>query len=204
MTPNAITPSDPHEQQSIVGAAADQFARAGVFQDYHDRRARNTLRRQLDDLGTFAEYLSRVRYYGDGVGHAEHLYEDAEAWKFITYGVIAGFVRWMLAHEYAIGTVNLKLSTIRQYCKLAFQANVIDAEQHALIRTVSGFQYKEQKRVNEKRSAAGVATRKGVKKADSVSLDAAQVRALKSQPATAQGQRDALLMCLLLDHGLRV
>ena len=69
---------------------------------------------------------------------------------------------------------------------------------------MTGFQFKEHKQVNEKRSAAGTATRKGVKKAEAVSLDKAQVRALKTQPDTPQGRRDALLMCLLLDHGLRV
>ncbi len=37
-----------------------------------------------------------------------------------------------------------------------------------------------------------------------MSLSAAQVNALKWQPDTAQGRRDALLLCLLLDHGLRV
>ena len=46
-----------------------------------------------------------------------------------------------------------------------FQAKELSAEQHALIRTVSGFQFKEQKRTNEKSTAAGVANRKGVKKA---------------------------------------
>ena len=30
-----------------------------------------------------------------------------------------------------------------------------------------------------------------------------QAKALKEQPDTPQGRRDALLMCLLLDHGLR-
>ena len=51
MTTNAITltPQD-SDRQAIVGATADQFARAGVFQDYQARRASNTLRRQQDDL----------------------------------------------------------------------------------------------------------------------------------------------------------
>jgi integrase len=35
-------------------------------------------------------------------------------------------------------------------------------------------------------------------------LSAAQVRALKQQPDTPQGRRDALLICLLADLGLRV
>jgi integrase len=31
-----------------------------------------------------------------------------------------------------------------------------------------------------------------------------QAHALKAQPDTPQGRREALLMCLLIDHGLRV
>jgi integrase len=47
-------------------------------------------------------------------------------------------------------------------------------------------------------------TCKGVKKAESVSITKDQASHLKQQqPDTAKGCRDALLMCLLLDHGLR-
>ena len=204
MTMKAIIPSEDHNRQIIVGAAADHAARSGVFSDYQMRRAANTLRRQRDDLATFAEYLTEVQFYAEVTGHAEQLYHDAEAWGNITKGLIAGFVRWLLQNGYAVGTVNLKLSTVKQYAKLAFQAQALSAEQHALIRTVTGYQFKEHKQINEKRNADGVATRKGVKKAEAVSLDKAQVKALKTQPDTPQGRRDALLMCLLLDHGLRV
>ena len=200
---SAITTPD-QDRQLLVGATADQFARSGVFADYQARRARNTLRRQRDDLATFADYLAAVQFYATTSDEAQRLYSDPTAWSGITYGLIAGFVRWLLQNGYAVGTVNLKLSTVKQYAKLAFQAQALSAEQHALIRTVTGFQYKEHKRVNEQRSATGTATRKGVKKADAVSLDKAQVRALKSQPDTPQGRRDAVMMCLLLDHGLRV
>ena len=51
---------------------------------------------------TFAEYLTAVRFYGvKRSAVVEQLYHDAHAWTNITYGVIAGYVRWMLAHEYA-------------------------------------------------------------------------------------------------------
>ena len=162
------------------------------------------MRRQRDDLATFADYLAAVQFYASTSDEAQRLYSDPTAWSGITYGLIAGFLRWLLQNGYAVGTVNLKLSTVKQYAKLAFQAQALSAEQHALIRTVTGFQFKEHKRVNEQRSAAGTATRKGVKKAEAVSLDKAQVEVLKTQPDTPQGRRDALLMCLLLDHGLRV
>ncbi len=41
------------------------------------------------------------------------------------------------------------------------------------------------------------------KKAEAVPLAQEQARALKEQSNTPQGRRDSLLMCLLLDHGLR-
>ncbi|MEO8393483.1 MAG: tyrosine-type recombinase/integrase [Chloroflexota bacterium] len=203
MPNNALTNTD-QDRQLLVGATADQYARTGVFADYQARRARNTLRRQQDDLATFADYLAAVQFYTAASDESLRLYSDPAAWSGITYGLIAGFVRWLLQNGYAVGTVNLKLSTVKQYAKLAFQAQALSAEQHALIRTVTGFQFKEHKRVSEQRCAAGTATRKGVKKAEAVSLDKSQVRALKTQPDTPQGRRDALLMCLLLDHGLRV
>jgi integrase len=46
-------------------------------------------------------------------------------------------------------------------------------------------------------------TRIGHKKAEHISISKDQARQLKNQPDTPQGRRDALLMCLLLDHGLR-
>lgn len=203
MTTNAIVPTDP-DRQVIVGAAADQFARAGVFEDYRQRKAVNTLRRQLADLALFAKYLTAIRFYADAnEQHAECLQTDPAAWSNISYGIVAGFVQWQIQQGYAVASINVRLSTIKQYAKLAFQVGALDSEQHALIRTVKGYQYKEQDKVDQKRTAAGTATRKGVKKAQHVDLSVVQVKALKTQPNTAQGRRDALLMCLLLDHGLR-
>lgn len=59
-------------------------------------------------------------------------------------------------------------------------------------------------KTNEQREDASLGTRKGDKKAEPVSISPEQAKALKDQPDTPQGRRDALLMCLLLDHGLRV
>ena len=47
-------------------------------------------------------------------------------------------------------------------------------------------------------------TRKGRKKAEIILLDADQITAIKKQPDTPKGRRDKLLICLALDHGLRV
>ncbi len=75
----------------------------------------------------------------------------------------------------------------------------VTPEALALIQQVRGYRRKEARHVDEAREV----TRVGDKKAQPVSLTPAQAALLKGQPETAQGRRDALLMCLLLDHGLR-
>ena len=99
-----------------------------------------------------------------------------------------------------IGSVNLHLTTLRTYVGLAMQAGVIPAGECAAIRAVRGYGRTEGKHVDSARTP----TRKGAKKAQPVSLTLEQAARLKAQPDTPQGRRDALLLCLLLDHGLRV
>jgi integrase len=121
------------------------------------------------------------------------------AWVGISWGIVAGFVQWQLSKGYAVGSVNVRLATIKAYCQLANQAGAIGSEAYTQIKTVKGYGHKQAKKVDEKRDT----TRKGGKKAASTSLTKEQADLLKRQPDTSQGRRDALLICLLLDHGLR-
>ncbi|MEP7284620.1 MAG: hypothetical protein ABI947_02485 [Chloroflexota bacterium] len=75
----------------------------------------------------------------------------------------------------------------------------ISPEARVQIKAVKGYSYKQSQQVDEKRETV----RQGNKKAAAVSLTKAQADLLKAQPDTSQGRRDALLTCLLLDHGLR-
>lgn len=183
----------------VLGQIANRYASSAVFDDYLNRKAVNTQRAQLADLDTLAEYLRAL-------GLAEHdldgslLQHSPASWRGVTWGLVDGFVRWMLQEGYAIGTVNRKLSTVKVYAKLAAKAGVIPAEELALLKGVTGYGRKEGKRVDQRRPKVRV----GAKKADNVSLTRDQARALLNQPNTPQGRRDALLMHLLLDHGLRV
>ena len=181
-----------------AGQAANDAAARRVFTDYRERKAANTLRRQDAGLALFADFLATV---GVEVGD---LVRDPDAWPGITWGLAAAFVRWQLRQGYAVSTVNVRLSTIKSYAKLALKAGTLGASEYAMIRAVEGYSHKEGKRVDEGREAAGIATRNGRKKAEAVSLTPEQAGALKTQPNTPQGRRDALIMCLLLDHGLRV
>ena len=198
---------------TLAGQAANHHAARGVFADYLSRKADNTIRRQAADLARFADYLNDVGARA-GVSLGTVLAEfaqavaafpngpqpDADAWRGVTWGLVEGFRNWMVMQGDAVGSINVRLSTVKAYAKLATKAGALSPEEHAMIRTVAGYARKEGKRVDERRETS----RRGDKKAQHVSIDKKQAKKLKTQPDTPQGRRDALLMCLLLDHGLRV
>lgn len=196
-----------------AGQVANHHAARGVFADYLSRKADNTIRRQAGDIARFADFLNDVGgQAGMSLGAAlanfaqavaeypDGLMPDSEAWRGVTWGLVEGFRNWMVAEGDAVGSINVRLSTIKAYTKLATKAGVVSPEEHAMIRTVAGYARKESKRIDERRDT----TRRGEKKSDAVHIDKKQAKKLKEQPDTPQGRRDALLMCLLLDHGLRV
>ena len=178
-----------------IGALANVYAAHSTFTDYQQRLDPNTLARQQDDLAHYCLYLEDA---GVRVS-ARELFSDPARWAGTTHGLIKGFVQWMLLDGYSIGTINLRLSTVRTYAKLAAAADVIPATDLALIAQVKGYSHAHGQNVDAQRARS----RKGAKKAQPVPISAAECQRLKQQPDTPQGRRDALLMCLLLDHGLR-
>jgi integrase len=179
-----------------AAAAADFIARSRVFEEYHAKISANTRRRQLAGLALFAAYLADA---GVPDVSADTLMAGPEAWREVKYGLVKGFQRWMIREGYAIGSINGRLSTVRKYCGLAREAGVLDEGEYTRISLISGYAKKEARNLDEQRDK----TRTGHKRAGWVSLSKEQARALKDQPNTPQGRRDALLLCLLLDHGLR-
>jgi integrase len=122
------------------------------------------------------------------------------AWQGVTWGLVEGFVKWLLHQGYSLASVNNRLSTVKVYARLATKADVIPVTEHALIGDVRGYGRTEGKRVDEVRSQVRV----GNKKKEAIVLTAVQARQLKTQhPPTPQGIRDQLLIGRLLDLGLR-
>ena len=80
------------------------------------------------------------------------------------------------------------------------QAGVLSPQDYALIRAVQGYSQQEKRRLDSRRPRQRI----GLKKAAPVLLTPEQAATLKMQPDTPRGRRDRLMMCLLLDHGLRV
>jgi integrase len=195
----ATTPANlvPIPTVADVGLVANHVAAQGVFTDYTQRKSRNSLRAHRADLQTFADYLGAA---GVDAPTAEDLQTDPAAWAGVTWGLVAGFVQWMLGQGLALPSVNRKLSTVKTYVGLAARAGALSGDALALIKNVRGYAAKEFKRVDAKRTV----TRQGAKKADTTAITADQAKRLKEQPDTPQGRRDAVIMALLIDHGLRV
>ena len=182
----------------IVDAAraADAAAQRAVFAEFRARLAANTRRRHNADLQLLAQYLSAAGVAGYGADRGANLCETPELWAGLSWGLVAGFVQWQLQQGYAIGSINVRLSTVKTYAKLAAQAGALEAAAYALIALVQGYRQAQGRRVDAQREQ----TRTGAKKAAPTRITLAQASALKQQ----SDPLDQLLMCVLLDHGLRV
>jgi integrase len=182
-------------EPSAIGQVANQVARQTVLSDYQDRKSQQTLRRQRADIALFEQFLASA-------GHtAEYLASDLSKWHFVTWGLVEAFNRWQLTQGYATGSINVRLATIKVYVQLAAKAGHIPHQEFALTKTVQGYHQSDARNVDEKREQT---RRLDAKKAAPVSLSPVHAALLKKQPDSPRGRRDALLMCLLLDHGLRV
>ena len=173
-----------------AGQVANGHAAAGVFDAYAERQADNTLRRQRADLAVFADFLCSA-----GIPEcpsADDLLTTPGAWRGVSWGMVEAFRNWQVAQGYAVGSVNVRLSTVKTYARLATKAGTLSTTDLALIRAVEGYSRKEGKRVDERREV----TRTGAKKAESVTLTKEQADALKGSARYPTG---AARCC---DHGV--
>src|SRR5712692_3602011 len=88
--------------------------------------AQDTIRRHRADLDLFAYYLRTI----PGAIEIGDLYNDPFAWSALSKGLVEGFVIWQRTEGYAIGSINMRVSTVKLYCKLAQGAGALD-EKHA-------------------------------------------------------------------------
>jgi integrase len=194
MVPAVVQPL-PELSLREVGAIADQAIARSAFVRYRERMAPDTIRRHRADIELFTEYLLEI----PGLQGVGDLFHDPFAWSEMSQGLVEGFVQWQLANGYAIGSVNMRLSTVKLYSRLAQGAGALDENRAAMIRTVIGYRGREGRRIDSAREVVRV----GAKKAETTWLTVEQARQLIAQPDTPQGRRDRVLMCLLLYHGLR-
>jgi integrase len=194
-----------------AGLAADHASRGDAFAQYHAEQTENTRAAQLDALKCFSTYLAQA-----GIERAIlDLYQDAEAWRGMSAGLLKGFRTWLLEEGYAIGTINHRLAIIRQYCRLAHEAGVLSDETLELVLAVKGHGGKTGRNLDNDRARRSVPTRKSTKKAAPTPVSKAQALRLKTETTRSERPRrrthdlslparDALLMGLFIEHAFRV
>lgn len=191
-----LTPYSP--ALAAAGQAANAYAASAVFEAFIKSKARNTRRAYLDDLATWADFVDDATQ-GEALYSPSDLAGCPQLWAGTTWGLVEAFKLWMLDSGFAIASINRKISTVRQFALLAEKAGAIAPNEGRLIATVRGYARSAGINIDEQREQS----RLGLKKAMWTPISLEQARALKQQPDTPQGRRDTLLMCILLDHGLR-
>jgi integrase len=196
---------------AAAGLAADHASRTDAFAEYHAEQSDNTRAAQRDALKCFSIYLADAGIQRE----AEDLYQDAEAWRGMTAGLLKGFRKWLLEQGFAIGTLNHRLSIIRQYCRLAHTAGVLSDEVLEAVLAVKGYGGKTGRNLDLDRARRSVPIRKSTKKAAPTPVSKAQALRLKTETTRPERSRrrkhdaslparDALLMGLFIEHAFRV
>lgn len=197
---HTILPGQPEIPIEQAAQAADAARDHHLLKNYQEERSAETLERQGYDLALFAKYLESVY-----VRHGD-FYHDLEAWRHINAALVDGFKQWMKREGYAIGSINVRLATVKAYCKIAHDAGIIPTATYIRIQGVQGIPHKsavhvDRKRAVTRREHAGCAT---TKKAQATDIPDEALPLLKHPQTGPLAARDGLLMCILLDHGLRV
>jgi integrase len=202
---------------ALASRAAEQALPQDVFTEYHKTLAPNTKRRQLEDLRSFCTYLEEAKQ-GTLDRTPENLFTDPEAWKGMHYSLLRGYIRWALNKGFSIGSIGVRLSTFRQYCKLVGPkpegAGVLDEDTLTAILTVKASNGKKARNIDEQREEQNTPTRIGTKKArvtDVATIQALRLKktstaSLKSNTTDYRAfieARDALMMGFLIENAMR-
>src|SRR5260370_15327420 len=177
-----------------VSALAEEFSKATRLTRYQEGLRDETIRRQKTELQTFVRFLASI---GTSPGD---FYNALSAWRGIRAGLLEAFIEWQKLQGYAIGSINVRLATIKAYYHLAYEVGILDIDTHTHIQGVKGIQRKQARNIDARREVSRV----GYKKAQAVDIPIELLHKLKHPETGSLAKRDALLMCLLLDHGLRV
>jgi integrase len=209
-----------------AGRVADRYIRATAFSSYQETIALGTQQAQLRDLALFSRFLTQV---SEETGielrrTAEELYNDPAAWTGMTASLLTGFRRWLLynqpraqgeekARGYRITSVSRRMSTVRQYCRLANLCGTIAGDEWTRIESVKGDTRAAGDNIDADRERKGIEPRIKDRKERATPVSWEEFKRLMHTTTghTAYrdhdeilAERDTLLVCLLGEHGLRV
>ena len=202
-----------------AGVAAERAYRPHIFANYQVKKSEATRQAQQNDLKLFSRYLSSCGLQRN----AEALYNDPNAWNGMNYALLEGFRAWLYyeqpeqedgkRHGFTVRSVKRRLSTIRTYSQLAYKSGVLSMEDYQRIQLVETDSYGDGVNIDEQRKKMKITTHLIERKNVNTVVRQPQASQLKKtrtgyQSARVHDQllqeRDELLMCLLIEHGLRV
>lgn len=196
--PGQMTITEVDDQSS--GSLANRYADATKQTRYTEELTTNTTRRQKADLKLFFKYLQAAKYEYP-IADFHDLLESGQTenawslWQGVTYGHVEAFIQWQKTEGYAVGSINTRLSTIKSYCHLAHSAHVLSLDDDTRISRIKTIRHKAGVTLDKTR----LVKRRGLKKADATIISPAHAALLKRQKRA----KDAVMMCILLDMGLR-
>jgi integrase len=178
------------EAGKIAGGMAANY----LLSEFKAKRAPSTVDTYKNAVNTWCDFLHKT-----GITDHGDFWEDLHAWEGVSWGILEAFKAWML-QEGMISTIEVKISALRSPIRLAHKAGIIPVEDFAQLMQVKSFYGAEAVHVDERREV----TRIGNKKPEPTPITPKQAKRLKQQPPTPKGQRDRLMIALLLDQGLRI
>ncbi len=202
-----------------AGIAADHAYRPHMFADYQLRKSEATRQAHLNDLNLFARYLASCGIQRSG----EALYSDPQAWHGMNYALLEGFRAWLYyqqpaqgdgkKHGFTISSVKRRLSTVRTYSQLAYKSGVLSTEEYQRIQLVQGDAHGDGVNIDQHRREMNITPHIVERKNAKTVVRRTQASQLKKTTSRHESarvhdqllqERDELLMCLLIEHGLRV
>lgn len=224
-TQSLITTS-PDEQHTLydnslqhAAIAAERAYRPRIFTDYQNKKSEATRQAQQNDLKLFSQYLAACGLQRSPAD----LYTDQNAWSGMNYALLEGYRTWLYydqpeqkdgkQHGFTVRSVKRRLSTVRTYSKLAYKSGVISMEDYHRIQSIETDSYGDGVNIDEHRKRLHITPHLVERKNAATVVKRPQAARLKktSTPLARTrvhdqllGERDELLMCLLIEHGLRV
>jgi integrase len=78
-----------------------------------------------DTLAGWADYAQSQQTPLPIIYAAHYCQQRPAAWQGVTWGLVEGFVKWLLNQGYSLASVNNRLSAVKVYARLAAKAGVI-------------------------------------------------------------------------------
>ena len=178
------------------------------------KKANATVTRHLKEISQFGEYLRDEKNRNVvfmqqlrqllklGEWTPAHTQAMLSEWSTVTANDIRDYKNYLLYRRgCSVTTTNQTIFIIRSYAGIAAASGELSESEYLKMQQIKGIRDTEAERINQKRPV----TRIGTKKADTTVITKYQAEQLKhGQPDTLRGRRDAFMMSILLDHGLRI